>query len=235
MKPTITDINWAMSVMNTLFSHGFHDAIIYHLDEYDSFYGSLGLYDWECHHSKVLNDLHVVLHNGETKVCIIGENDNWVIKVGFDRTTSPRYVAREIAENFCKKEADYYAEACELGIEDCFAATYKIGEVDNTSIFLQEYAANREDDIEGLFFDYASSTDDYYPDEDEDQDSRMDRLWSYVRGMDDEERIFAVLGENNTQVLDFIFSHEINDLHQANWGVTNDGRCVMIDYSGYKG
>ena len=236
MVPTVEQKNWAMDIMHKLFNMGFYEAITYHKDELypkDKWY-RLGLFDWENAHDEELKHLPITLSSGETKVCVLSKDcPDWVIKVGFVRTTSPGYVEEDTAKDFCALEAEYYAKACDNRIEEYFAATYKIGEIDGVEIFMQEYARTDDDMFSDLFSNYVSE--DFEKDEDEDDDDYWSRVSAYVEDMDNEERIYAVLGPHSEDVVEFIIEHDINDLHSGNWGVTKDGRFVMVDYSGYFG
>ena len=69
-------------------------------------------------------------------------------------------------------------------------------------------------------------------DDDEQYDDYIDEI---VENMDNDERIYAVFGEESDNLVDFIDMFEINDLHEANYGITKDGRAVIFDFSGYCG
>lgn len=234
MAPTQEQKDWAMGIMHKLFDLGFYDAISYHRDQDSTTYYHLGLYDWERTKKEDIVRLPIKFYSGETKVCIVSkECPDWVVKIGFERTTLPEYVKSHTDQNFCELEADYYTKACDNNIAYCFAATYKIGEIDGIPIFMQEYADTNEDMFEDIFANYMESI--YSKDDDEDEEEYSSRIEEYVEDMENSDRIYAVLGEDSDDIVEFIEEHDINDLHSSNWGVTPDGRFVMIDYSGYCG
>lgn len=248
MKPTITDIEWATNIMNELFAHNFYTALCYEEKTYphgENRYYKLGFDDWarvEGDYFRSNYGLH--FYRGETKGCIVDFNrQEWVIKIPFDRSTNPRLNRNEdgTSINYCALEAEKYAKACAEGIEECFAAIYEVGEISGVKFYLQEFANVDEDSTTDSFYEYASEQVEKYfcrDKEDEDNESHfIDEIWDFIYEMDDEERLLAVFNghKNIRKICNFISDEEINDLHSGNWGFTNDGREVIIDYSGYKG
>lgn len=248
MKPTITDIKWATNIMNELFAHNFYTALCYEEKTYphrENRYYKLGFDDWahaECDYFRSNYGLH--FYRGETKGCIVDFNrQEWVIKVPFDRSTNPRLNRNEdgTSINYCALEAEKYARACAEGIEECFAAIYEVGEINGVKFYLQEFANVDEDSTTDSFYEYASEqVEKYFNRDEEDEGSErhfIDEIWDFINDMDDEERILAVFNghKNIRKIRNFINDEEINDLHSGNWGFTNDGREVIIDYSGYRG
>ena len=250
MKPTIADIEWATNIMNELFAHNFHTALRYEERTYTYSYGKnhyyqLGFEDWCCVESgyfKKNYGLH--FYRGETKGCIVDFNrQEWVIKVPFDYSTNPMRHKNEDGTpiNYCALEAEKYAKACAEGIEECFAAIYEVGEIDGVKFYLQEFANVDEDSTTDSFYVYAFDQFEIYfirVEEDEDNEELFrSEIWDFINDMDDQERVIAVFNnhKNIRKICDFIYDEEINDLHSGNWGFTNDGREVIIDYSGYKG
>lgn len=231
MIPTIHDINWAMDIVSELFFLGFEEALTYHRVEYS--YGSgweKGLSTWKSAHIDDLIDLDVVLNSGETKVCLIGEcpDNRWVIKIGIDRSPIGS------STNYCESEAENFQLARKAGVDDCFAATYKIGCIGSFPIFLQEFAAADEGEIESECYNYVSSNREAYGlDEIEDEDIE-EEAWGRVYDMGDEERVSAMFGDND-RLADFLYSNGINDLHSGNFGISSTGAAKIIDYSGYFG
>lgn len=250
MKPTIADIEWATNIMNELFAHGFHTALRYEERIYSYSRGEnrdyrLGFDDWEYAEGDYFRSnygLH--FYRGETKGCIVDfDRPEWVIKVPFDRSTNPRCRKNDdgTSINYCALEAEKYARACAEGIEECFAATYEVGEINGVKFYLQEFANVDEDSTTDSFYEYASKQVEKYfcrDKEDEDSEDRFrSEIWDFIYEMDDGERVMAVFNnhKNVRKICNFIYDEGINDLHSANWGFTNDGREVIIDYSGYKG
>ena len=100
-------------------------------------------------------------------------------------------------------------------------------------IFLQELAQPDEDYFMNCFEEYACQGNDRNDfDDDEQYDDYIDEI---VENMDNDERIYAVFGEESDKLVHFIDIFEINDLHEANYGITKDGRAVIFDFSGYCG
>lgn len=248
MKPTIADIEWATNIMNELFAHNFYTALRYEERTYphgENRYYKLGFDDWayaEGNYFRSNYGLH--FYRGETKGCIVDFNrQEWVIKVPFDRSTNPRLRRNEdgTSINYCALEAEKYARACAEGIEECFAAIYEVGEINGVKFYLQEFANVDEDSTTDSFYEYASEqVEKYFSRDEEDEDNErhfVDEIWDFIDDMDDEERVSAVFNghKNIRKIRNFIDDEEINDLHSGNWGFTNDGREVIIDYSGYRG
>ena len=248
MKPTIADIEWATNIMNELFARGFYTALRYEERTYScggNHYYHLGFDDWEYAEGDYFRSnygLH--FYRGETKSCIVDfDRPEWVIKVPFDRSTNPRCRKNEDGTdiNYCALEAEKYARACAEGIEECFAATYEVGEINGVKFYLQEFANVDEDSTTDSFYEYASEQVEKYFDRDEEDERNeehfIDEIWDFINDMDDGERVMAVFNnhKNVRKICNFIYDEGINDLHSANWGFTNDGREVIIDYSGYKG
>ena len=248
MKPTITDIEWATNIMNELFAHNFYTALRYEEKTYphgENRYYKLGFDDWayaEGNYFRSNYGLH--FYRGETKGCIVDFNrQEWVIKVPFDRSTNPRLHRNEDGTpiNYCALEAEKYAKACAEGIEECFAAIYEVGEINGVKFYLQEFANVDEDSTTDSFYEYASEQVEKYFNRDEEDEGNerhfVDEIWDFIYEMDDEERILAVFNgrKDIRKICNFIDDEEINDLHSGNWGFTNDGREVIIDYSGYRG
>ena len=248
MKPTITDIEWATNIMNELFAHNFYTALCYEgktCPHGENRYYKLGFDDWahaEGDYFRSNYGLH--FYRGETKGCIVDFNrQEWVIKVPFDRSTNPRLRRNEdgTSINYCALEAEKYARACAEGIEECFAAIYEVGEINGVKFYLQEFANVDEDSTTDSFYEYASEQVEKYFNRDEEDEGNerhfVDEIWDFIYEMDDEERILAVFNgrKDIRKICNFIDDEEINDLHSGNWGFTNDGREVIIDYSGYRG
>ena len=120
-------------------------------------------------------------------------------------------------------------------------ATYEVGEINGVKFYLQEFANVDEDSTTDSFYEYASEQVEKYFDRDEEDEHNeehfIDEIWDFINDMDDGERVMAVFNnhKNVRKICNFIYDEGINDLHSANWGFTNDGREVIIDYSGYKG
>ena len=234
MRPTNKEISIAIDIVDKLMSVGLYDALTYHKINPDKEYYCLGLSDWLEGHKELLRAEGIDYSWGQTKLCLLCDVlDDWVIKLGFLRSTDPYYVKEGLDKDFCNLEAEYYMKACDNNLGEFFAATYEIGEINGVHIFLQELAQPDEDYFMNCFEEYACQGNDRNDfDDDEQYDDYIDEI---VENMDNDERIYAVFGEESDNLVDFIDMFEINDLHEANYGITKDGRAVIFDFSGYCG
>ena len=231
--PTKQEQDRALLVVKELFSNDFSDAICYSLDK--SIVGNyyrLGLSNWLNEHCELLDRLKIAMYSGETKVCIIDEfNPNWVLKISFNRATDPYYVTRKVDWDFCEREVEFYSKACNNNLQDYFAATYQLGKINGVFISIQE-AVDADEDIFGNIF--ASYVREQYDRNDfEDEEDYEEAVSASTEDMDNDDRIYAVLGADSDNLIEFIHEHDINDLHAGNWGITSDGRYVLMDFSGF--
>jgi hypothetical protein len=166
---------------------------------------------------------------GCTKVVFLDEqNPRWVIKMD--------WVREDTTQHWCQKEAKYYQEAFEQHLEECFAVTQVLTTIDDVVFTIQERVDVNEDNIDSRFETYITSgiyREDYDSDEayERDYENALDCI-------DDEDRVIAMMTENEfnldtEDILQFLYNHDINDLHCGNWGITSEGYYIMIDYSGY--
>lgn len=182
---------------------------------------SIGIFECQCNYD---NDPSAYLPDdieyfcGASRMCFKIEGlDGWVIKVDF---------AKE--KGYCKREYEFYKEAVKLGISDCFATTYKIMELDDGRVaILQELVEVDEDKVTSEWYNYASR-------EVEDNEDG-DRVWDYVYEMGTSDRLYAVFGDDKRfNIIDqFCRVNNINDLHEGNWGTTENGNLVIMDFAGY--
>lgn len=172
----------------------------------------------------------IEMHSGATRMCFKLETlKGWVIKV--DATD---------CKGYCKREADFYAESEEFGIQDCFATTYNLLTLDDGRVvLLQEEVTINEDAVSRSFYDYVKDSEglqDWLEDYGEEAEEELSyRIYDYIADMDTRERLFAIFGDDKRfNVIDnFCYDNNINDLHEGNWGWTSDGRLVIIDFAGF--
>lgn len=234
MRPTNKEVSIAINIIDKLMSVGLYNALTYHKIEPDKEYYYLGLSDWLDGHRELLRAEGIGYSRGETKLCLLCDAlDDWVIKLGFLRSTNPYYVKEGLDKDFCSLEAEYYVKACDNNLGEFFAATYEVGEINGVHIFLQELAPPDEISFRDCFEEYASQGNDRNDFDDEER--YYDYIDEIVGDMDNDERIYAVFGEESDNLVDFIDMVGINDLHEANYGLTKDGRAVIFDFSGYCG
>lgn len=196
--------------------------------------------DWELSYNKWLSkemdnmlEQGIEFSSGLTKVCIFDkQNPHWNIKVSFNRSSCPSYQDPKLNIDFCKREADYYAEAeaCDLG--QYFTATYPLETVNGLCVVLQQNVETAEDIFDEILDDYVR---DWYKveDFDGDEDAYWDSIRECANDLDNSERIRAIIGEDSAALIEFIEKYNINDLHVGNWGITDQGYYVMLDFSGY--
>lgn len=240
MYPTTQEKEKALKVVEELFKHDFLDAISYH--ERRSYFSNElfftdGFWDWDSEHSDFLKDIGARTHCGATKVCIDVKGLDWVIKVGFLRTTNPT-VKKDDVQDYCEREANNFKVVQKRHLEAFFAETYELGEVNGAKFYLQERVECDEDIIDSLLCTYVEENPvgfgvfkESYGSEEEYSEAVMDS----ARWMGEEDKVNAILGGGHYELINFIDEFEINDLHSGNWGITSDGRMVIFDYSGYYG
>lgn len=234
MRPTNKEVSIAINIIDKLMSVGLYDALAYHKIEPDKEYYYLGLSDWLDGHRELLRAEGIGYSRGETKLCLLCDAlDDWVIKLGFLRSSNPHYVKEGLDKDFCSLEAEYYIKACDNNLGEFFAATYEVGEINGVHIFLQELAPPDEISFRDCFEEYAGQGSDRNDFDDEER--YYDYIDEIVGDMDNDERIYAVFGEESDNLVDFIDMVGINDLHEGNYGLTKDGRTVIFDFSGYCG
>lgn len=234
MRPTNKEVSIAIDIIDKLMSVGLYDALTYHKINPDKEYYCLGLNNWLEDHKALLRAEGIDYSWGETKLCLLCDVlDNWVIKLGFLRSTNPYYVKEGLDKDFCNLEAEYYIKACDNNLGEFFAATYEVGEINGVHIFLQEKTQPNEDYFIDCFEEYIRQGNDRNDFEDDEQ--YCEYIDENVEDMDNDERIYAVFGEESDNLVDFIDTFGINDLHEANYGFTKDDRVVIFDFSGYYG
>lgn len=161
--------------------------------------------------------------SGATRMCFITEElPGWVIKVNF----------KSIKFDYCKREADNYADAEGEGLEQYFASTYRVYEcADGRIVTVQEEVTVDEEFITDSWYNYARehlmNPDDY-----EDEDHMNDDAWDYIYDMDDYDRVEAIFG-GEPELQNFLYEHHINDLHDGNWGESQYSGIVILDFAGY--
>lgn len=212
MKPTKEEVNFASSLLNKLFDNDFIEAI-----EGD-------LRAWEETHPQ-FEDIY--FEHGQTKICVICKEMDWVIKI--DACGD----GEDGVGNYCRKEFENYQEAVRENLSKFFAATYRYYLSNNKYFYLQRKVEPDSCSISSDFNRYSENFVDRG--EFEDEIDYLDAVDNYVCNLDDEDRIYAVFGEDSEidRLITFIINHNINDLHEGNYGQADDGSWVIFDYSGY--
>ena len=213
-----------INLAEDLFAHEFKTAIVPWSDEdiYDTTEG------WVNSHLYYLADKHCSVVHGATRVVVIKEDFPWVLKFNFQ--------GESVSQDYNSLEAKNYERACNEDIEDFFAATYCLGQVDEFMVYAQEKVEADEDAVSSSFFEY--TLENYFSSricENEDDEDRLNEdAWDEANCLDNEDRIYAMI-ENYSdarRVVEFTDKYDINDLHSGNWGYRGT-QPVLIDYSGY--
>lgn len=185
-------------------------------DSYYDFYESNG---WR------FEDYNLSLDSGETKVVIIFDDEDWVIKIPFDLTkTGTRY------DDFCRIEAKNYQRAIEESVERFFAPMYFLGNYEfedgccdfSCPIYIMEKVDVNED----VNSTYAKSN--YKGDEDDYDDYDFSGEDGATICLESSWTV-----DETINLWDFLCEYDINDVHTGNIGLNFEGKYVICDYSGY--
>ena len=157
---------------------------------------------------------------GMTKVCI-GHSylKNWVIKFGFNAKNCKKNI------DYMAREYEIYREAEHQNMTEFFPQTFLLGRFDGRDYYIQELAECDENTIYSECYNQICS---FY--EEEDNECNPDWIWNEVDGLNDNERVNLLF--HSSKLIEFLSEHEINDLHEGNFGLIN-GNFVIIDFSGY--
>lgn len=241
MYPTAQEREEALRVTEELFKHDFLNAISYHKESSrffkDMYFFNDGFWDWDDEYAGFLRELGAEAHCGATKVCVDVDGFNWVLKFGFLRYTNPD-IARDAIMDYCEKEANNFKVIQERHLEAYFAETYELGEVNGVKVYLQEKVDRDEDVIDSILCTYVEENSlnfGIYKESYDSEEEYSEAVLDSARWMNEEDKISAILGGENEDLLEFISEFDVNDLHSGNWGMTRDGRMVIFDYSGYYG
>lgn len=172
---------------------------------------------------------YISIYEGATRRCFVldglGNLDSWVIKVDL----------RHVRNSFNEREVENYHEAIKADLAMYFAATYKVYTCeDGRVVIAQERVTTNEEGITDSFYKYARTNlinmNDY-----EDEDHLNDEIWDVIYDMDDYDRVEALFGGDSRirKLHNFLREHNINDLHEGNWGESDYNGMVMIDFAGY--
>jgi len=161
----------------------------------------------------------VYMASGASKIAFWVDESDSVFKMGFNKLRC----------DYCGLEAEYFAEAKRLGLDEFFASTEFVMWCNNIGVYVAERA---EVSFERLSSDLYEKLKSDGMDEDTISDTIneadcccefMDWLVPYYADTDKASKLFEFLNES-----------DINDLHSGNIGYIGN-RLVLIDYSGYRG
>jgi hypothetical protein len=156
---------------------------------------------------------------GASKVAIIDEDNDWVLKIPFCNKS----------KDYCQLEAIYYGQAVKEGVEEPFAECYFLMEYEGAPCYIMEKVNCDEQAIESDFYEICSDKLSGQMSEDEIND--------YLGSMDTDEILDQILefyyeAGFLQKVNVFLSENSINDLHTGNLGYRGD-KLVFVDYSGY--
>lgn len=149
--------------------------------------------------------------NGATKWVVMPEHlEGWVIKF----SNSP----------YCKREADNFKLAVEDGFANYFPATYLLREEGEWSFIISEKCYGNQDDAVESAVDTLMDSGCW--------DERAD-AYEYIDdgNISDEEMVDIFIGDHS--FTNWLYNHDINDLHSGNFLQNEEGYWVIIDFSGY--
>lgn len=191
-----------------------------------SHYCGLNWMDWLNDNNKSLQEMGICYGGGATKVAFyFAENPEWVIKAAYLRETNPEYGE---TQDYCERENEVYELACLQMLEGYLAHTEFLEEISGIKFYIQEYAAGAIGEIFEKFRSYV--VDEYQLD----SELYEEEINSRAEYLEDEEMLCAVFGVHEGGLLySFLENEMVNDLHEGNYGITRDGRTVLIDFSGY--
>lgn len=150
---------------------------------------------------------------GATKAVFAVEGMDTVAKIGF----------QNFKVDHAAREAQIYQEARAMDLEQFFVPCKKIGEISSLEVFEMELVEVGEDLVTSDMWQKCSGSM-----SDEEIVDVIDNDYGFVEALFP----FYYSDEEMTRLFDFISELEINDLHSGNIGY-EDGRIVIIDYSGY--
>ena len=192
-------------------------------------------HDWYNNYYNTLIKVGLNCMTGATKICIIPEKLNWIIKVDYPLTEQDTY-------SYCAREYANYICACDNHVENYFATTCDLGEHYGYHFYAQEKCKNVVDGVDSILFDVVANSFSYdylnidcdnYS-EDELEDMRYDYICDEVDNLDTEERLYYIFDNDDDidSLLEFIHTRMIDDLHSGNFGSTEHG-IVIFDFSGF--
>lgn len=162
-------------------------------------------------------EVHIA--GGASKVAFWTDESDYVFKMGFNK----------LRRDYCGLEAEHFAEAKRLGLDEFFAATEFVMYCKGIRVYIAERA---EVGYERLSSDLYEKLESSGMKENEIIDTIcevdeccefMNWLVPYYADSDKADELFEFLNES-----------DINDLHSGNIGYIGE-RLVLIDYSGYRG
>lgn len=197
----------------------YFNEILDYLNEYYCFFeymmDSKKIYNWERDYRSFLKELEFKVTYGCTKIVIVPNNGEWVLKIPIG--TEP---------DFCKIEVEKYLKAQKEGLENAFCESHFLMNYLSYPCYIMKRAQVDESELYSDIRQYLSNSNM----SDEDIEEKMYDL-------DDEEMLrdfFLAYYEEDfvEKLLAFLYEEKINDVHSENVGYYN-GYPIIFDYSGY--
>lgn len=185
------------------------------------------VYDIEQELEIVFNENHIsfVTDNGSDKEVIIFEDYDFVLKIPT--------VSKD-------KELEFYQKAKEEGIDEYFA---EVEPLINFNFFNTKVILYAQEKIDFYSKDYNLSNSKEYTEISEDDISPITSLKTVldngssstiIRSIQLAKFIYSNFDDDlKTIFLTFLLDNQINDLHEGNYIITNEGKLKIFDYSGY--
>lgn len=180
-------------------------------------------YDWDNDTSFDYNGELINMASGATRMCLIPEEHNYVLKLEYD--------CNKI--NYCNAECEYYQYAREEDIENMFAECFPVifdinGKIFTGSIMEKIYVD--EDYISDKSYEIRLKQSGLSKEEFNNSNHRLDGHQEAKIVMHQEfgDKMFYNL-------MAFCDTYDINDIHCANLGYDYYGNLKIIDYAGYHG
>lgn len=173
----------------------------------------------------------VEIEAGGTKVVIIFNNSDWVLKIPFNMQANSNTVKGKYPD-YCHIEEKNYQKAAEKGVEEFFAPIFRLDDYEfedgccsySCPIYAMERIDVDEEENSSLGLSLSGELeyedDEYYeePSSEELAIACLENCWGI-------ERVI--------ELQDFLCDNGINDVHTGNVGVNSKGMYVICDYSGY--
>lgn len=211
--------------LKTFAQYGLNDLGYFTEDDVDRFISSIGYepvpnFDYDA---------------GATKLTIIPENRDYVIKIPFNGEWrygdcfSFQGADSAYFDNYCEAEMNIYQEVKENGWEDMFLPLEYVGDFANYPIYVQQKIELLErNSIEQKNYSSKESKDKVNKDYQYNRIGNLPSFWT--------ASCLEVLGgsiEKLRKFISFLYDTGIgSDLHSANVGFLN-GKAIILDYGGY--
>jgi hypothetical protein len=195
---------------------------------------------------------------GATKVAFLfNDIENIIIKIPFDGYCSTEYDEIEdwseeeqeegfkdvyFDTNYCGEEADLYAIMEGKELEDFFAETRFVAEINGRKFYAQEYVPVTQLNVDDAIYyedDIIKIPNSVTTKPQEETLKKSKEIQSKVNPYTLNDYWFAkaveYYGEEKSEkLLTFLYDYNINDLHNSNIGYRSNGSPCIFDFSGYE-